>query len=179
MDPVITTEGKELTAPAVKLKTLSRTEKQAIILNALMKEGYSQSEVATLIEVSRNRVHTVHKKVQTGVLNPLVHKAKKSVKDLLEGKPVGAMREVRGSDVLTAAKMVLDRVDPVTVKTENTNISMAFELTSEDRHRYKNLLGVIDAEFTALPNEPQLLIEGKVQDAKTTSGSQQDTAEDS
>jgi hypothetical protein len=81
------------------------------------------------------------------VLAPLVNKARRSVKLLLEGKAVGDMTMVRGSDVLTAAKMVLDRADPIVVKTENTNISMKYELNEEQRKKYKNALGIIDAEF--------------------------------
>jgi predicted XRE-type DNA-binding protein len=142
--------SKELTA-------LNRTEKAAIIQQALQKEGFRDAEIARLMSVSRTRVHNVNKKIESGVLNPLVTKAKKAVKSLLDGKLVGEMREVRGSDVLTAAKMVLDRADPITQKVESTHHTFNHELKETDRDRYKKLLGIIDAEFAVV--EPKQIQE--------------------
>lgn len=136
-----------------KTKDLSRTEKAAIIQVALRKEGFIDADIAKLMNVSRNRVCNVNKKIKTGTLNPLVAKAKKAVKSILEGHGIGDMREVKGSDVLTAAKMVLDRSDPIVQKSENTNISYKYELKDEDRDRYKKALGIIDAEYEVLPEQ--------------------------
>jgi predicted XRE-type DNA-binding protein len=130
-----------------ELATLNRTEKAAIIQQALQAQGFRDADIARLMQVSRARVCDVNKKVQAGTLNPLVSKAKKAVKQLLEGQKVGDMREVRGSDVLTAAKMVLDRVDPVTQKVESTHHTYNHELNETDREKYKKVLGIIDAEY--------------------------------
>jgi predicted DNA-binding protein (UPF0251 family) len=136
------------------IKDLSKTEKSAIILEALMKEGYNQNQAAHLMKVSRAYTNQLNKNIKQGTLNPLVAKARKSVKAILEGKKVGDMGEVRGSDVLTAAKMVLDRADPVTQKIQNTNVSVSYELPAPDVDRYKKALGIIDAEFVVLPDKP-------------------------
>lgn len=154
-----------------KLGDLNRTEKQAIILSALMKEGYNQNQASKLLEVSRVRVCQVNKKIKQGVLSPLVNKAKKSVALLLEGKPVGDMQSVKGADVLAAAKMVLDRADPVVNKTENTNISVQYEIKPEERDRYKAALGIIDAEFEVLPENQKLLDERKLLPEGSNNGS--------
>jgi transcriptional regulator len=136
-----------------KVGELNRTEKAAIIVAALQKEGYTDSQISKFLEVSRARVCQVNKKIKQGTLHPLVNKARKSVKMILEGKAVGTA-EPKASDVLTAAKMVLDRTDPVTVKTENTSVHMTVDITAEDRSRYKKALGIIDAEFEVIT--PQL-----------------------
>jgi predicted XRE-type DNA-binding protein len=144
-----------------KLNDLNKTEKTAIILTALHKEGFNDNEASKLLEVSRSRVCHVHKKINSGVLNPLVNKAKRSVKLLLEGKPVGQMKNVSGSDVLQAAKMVLDRADPIIQKNENINKTYTYELKEADREKYKRALGIVDAEYEVLPPPDQKLIEAK------------------
>lgn len=143
-----------------KVAELNKTEKKAIIVAALEKEGYTQSDISKMLEVSRQHIHAVHKKVRKGVLNHLATKAKRSVKSLLEGQPVGAMTKVTGQDVLTAAKMVLDRVEPLTVKNENTSVHMTVSISDDDRDRYKKALGIIDAEYQVLPVVEPKLIEG-------------------
>jgi hypothetical protein len=145
--------GNEL---AIRVKDLKETEKKALILEALQKAGFSDYQAAQLMNVSRQHVSQVSKKVKKGTLNPLVTKAKKAVKSILEGKPIGDVRDVKASDVLTAAKMVLDRSDPVTTKVENTHVNVNYDLRPEDRDRYKKALGIIDAEYEVLP-EPTAL----------------------
>lgn len=141
-------------------KSLNKTEKAAIIQEALIAQGFRTNEIAHLTSVSPQRVVAVNKKVAAGTLNPLVSKAKKAVKSILQGKKVGDMSDVKGSDVLTAAKMVLDRADPIINKVESSSkISHVYELKDEDRDKYKKALGIIDAEYTLIP-ENQKLIEG-------------------
>lgn len=125
-----------------KIKDLNKTEKTAILLEALRKEGYNDNQIAQLVDLSRSRVCQVSKKINKGTLNPLVNKAKKSVKLLLEGQPVGTMKEVKGADVLTAAKMVLDRADPIVNKIESTNVAITYEIKPEERDRYRAVLGL-------------------------------------
>ncbi len=143
-----------------KISELLPSEKIAIVLTALQKEGYNQNQVAQLINMSRSRVCQVNKKVNKGTLNPLVNKAKKSVKLLLEGRPVGMMKEVKGADVLTAAKMVLDRSDPITVKTENTNVSLTLDIKPEERERYRAALGLAKpSPLPLLEENPPIAVE--------------------
>ena len=142
------------------LKALNITEKRAIVQEALIAQGFRTNEIAHLTNTSPQRVVAVNKKIQSGTLNPLVAKAKKAIKTILSGKKLGDMGEVRGSDVLTAAKMVMDRADPIINRVESSSkISHVYELKDEDRDRYKKALGIIDAEFSLLP-EDQKLIEG-------------------
>jgi hypothetical protein len=145
--------GNEL---AIRVRDLKETEKKALVLEALQKAGFSDYQAAQLMNVSRQHVSQVNKKIKKGTLNPLVTKAKKAVKSILEGKPIGDVRDVKASDVLTAAKMVLDRSDPVTTKVENTHVNVNYDLRPEDRDRYKKALGIIDAEYEVLP-EPTAL----------------------
>lgn len=140
-----------------RISELNKTEKTALILKALQKDGFNSNQSSQLLEISRARVSQVSKRLRTGgLLFPLVKKAKDSISLLLNGQPVGKMREVKGSDVLTAAKMVLDRYEPVINKTESTNVTMDFEITPENRQRYKRLLGIIDAEYEVI-SEPKSL----------------------
>jgi len=140
-----------------KISVLSETEKKALVLEALHKAGFNSYQASQLMNVSRQHVSTIEKKIKKGTLNPLVHRAKKAVKSILEGKPIGDVREVKASDVLTAAKMVLDRSDPVTQKVEQTRVNLTYDLREEDRNRYKKALGIIDAEFEVLPESQRVL----------------------
>jgi len=148
--------NENLPIPA-KVSRLSETEKKALLLDALQKQGYSDYQAAQLMNVSRQHVSAVNKKIKKGTLNPLVTRAKKAVQSILEGKPVGAVKDVKASDVLTAAKMVLDRSDPLTTKVESTHVNMNVELRDEDRSRYKRALGIIEAEYEVLPESAQAL----------------------
>lgn len=138
-----------------KINVLSETEKKALVLEALLKAGFNQYQSSQLMDVSRQHISTINKKIKKGTLNPLVTKAKKAVKLILEGKSVGGVRDVKASDVLTAAKMVLDRSDPVTTKVESTHVNVNYDLKEEDRSRYKRALGIIDAEYEVLPEPPR------------------------
>lgn len=138
-----------------KINVLSETEKKALVLEALLKAGFNQYQSSQLMDVSRQHISTINKKIKKGTLNPLVTKAKKAVKLILEGKGVGGVKDVKASDVLTAAKMVLDRSDPVTTKVESTHVNVNYDLKEEDRSRYKRALGIIDAEYEVLPEPPR------------------------
>lgn len=132
-----------------KIDELSETEKKAIIIQALNKDGYNDNQASKLINVSRARVSQVNKKARSGVLTPLVHKAKKSIGLLVEGKTVGDMKDIKGSDVIAAAKMVMDRAEPIISKVEssNTNTFVYGQINEGDRQKYMKLLGIVDAEF--------------------------------
>lgn len=149
-----------MSKPISKVHSLSAAEKKVIVIAALSKEGYNENETASLMGISRQRVNQVNAKLKAGVLTPLVSKAKKSIKMLLEGKPVGGMTEVRGSDILGAAKMVMDRAEPIIQKVEQRSFSAHIDLTPQERDKYQKLLGldkIPNAEFEPVQEKPMLM----------------------
>lgn len=128
---------------------LSATEKKVLILEALGKEGYSPYQSAQIMGVSKQLTYRIDKQMRQGILTPLVKKARKSIGLLVEGQPVGKMEEVKGSDVLTAAKMIVDRYEPIVQRIEQKSLKMTVDLTDEERERYQKLLQLNQA--------PQLL----------------------
>ncbi len=144
--------------PAVKeAKELTVTEKKAIIIKALEKEGYAGTQLAVIMGITRQRVHQISK--SKSVLAPLVKKAKKSLRMLAQGKIVGSMAEVKGSDVIGAAKIIMEHAEPVTQRIESRHVSMTVDMSAEERSKYQKLLGLdaIEAEFEEVP--AQKLIE--------------------
>ncbi len=132
-------------APAGVPKTiaeLSATEKKAIILEALLKIGYSPYQAANIMGVSKQLTYRIDKQMRQGLLTPLVKKARKSIGLLVEGKKVGDMEEVNGSDVIGASKMVIDRYEPIVTKIEQKNLKVNVDLTVEEREHYAKLVGL-------------------------------------
>jgi hypothetical protein len=148
-----------------KIKDLSRTEKAAILVQALKKEGYNDNQIAQLTEVSRSRICQVNKAVREGKLSPILNKSiikklRTNIEMLIDGKKIGDMESVKGADVLGAMKMAADRIDPIINKTEDVNTTKKV-MREEDAARYRKLLGIpeitnavlipdkltIDAEF--------------------------------
>lgn len=121
---------------------LSATEKKALIIEALEKEGYSAYQAAQILGVSNQLAYRIDKQMRQGLLTPLVKKARKSIGMLVDGQPVGEMEEVKGSDVIGAAKMIMDRVEPIVNRIEQKSLSMTVTLTDEEREKYHRLLGV-------------------------------------
>lgn len=121
---------------------LTKTEKKALILEALAHEGYSPYQAAILLDVSKQLTYRIDKQMRQGLLTPLVRKARKSIGLLVEGQPVGQMTEVKGSDVTTAIKMVVDRYEPIIQRIEQKSLSLrgSVDLTEEERERYQKLL---------------------------------------
>lgn len=121
---------------------LSATEKKVLILEALAKEGYSPYQAAQIMGVSKQLTYRIDKQMRQGILTPLVKKARKSIGMLVEGQPVGKMEEVKGSDVIAAAKMIVDRYEPIVQRIEQKSLKMSVDLTDEERERYHKLLGI-------------------------------------
>lgn len=121
---------------------LSKTEKKALILEALAREGYSPYQAAQIMEVSKQLTYRIDKQMRQGLLTPLVKKARKSIGMLVEGQLVGQMTEVKGSDVTTAAKMIVDRYEPIVQRIEQKSLNMTYNLSEEEREHYQKLLGV-------------------------------------
>jgi hypothetical protein len=144
-------ENTELqTVPVKSLDELSKGDKKALILSALKAQGFNDSEAAKLMEVSRQYTNKLDKQGRTGTLFPLVNMAKRAVKNTLKGEATGDAAPPKTSDVIMAAKMVLDRSDPVIQKVENTKTTYNIDLGG-DREKYLKALGlskVIEAEFT-------------------------------
>lgn len=121
---------------------LSATEKKALILEALAKEGYSPYQAAQILGVSKQLTYRIDKQMRQGLLTPLVRKARKSVGLLAEGQLVGKMTEVKGSDVIAADKMIIDRFEPIVQRIEQKSMSVRVTLTDEERERYQKVLGI-------------------------------------
>lgn len=139
---------RETNHPSKPLIELSATERRALVLEALLKEGYSPYQAAQIMGVSKQFTYRIDKQMRQGLLSPLVKKARKAVGMLVEGQKVGQMEEVRGSDVIAASKMVIDRYEPIITKIEQRSMKVSFDLTPEEREHYTKLLGV--------PSVPQL-----------------------
>jgi hypothetical protein len=120
---------------------LTKTEKKALILEALAREGYNPAQAAQLLGVSKQLTYRIDKQMRQGLLTPLVRKARRSIGMLVEGHPVGDMTEVKGSDVLTASKMVVDRYEPIVQRIEQKSLSLKISISDEERERYHKLLG--------------------------------------
>lgn len=123
---------------------LSATEKKALILEALYKEGYSPYQAAMLLNVSKQLTYRINKQMRQGLLTPLIKKARASIEKLVDGIPVGYMVEVKGSDVIQASKMVIDRYEPIVQRIEQKSLSLrgSIDLSDEERERYHKLLGM-------------------------------------
>lgn len=123
---------------------LSATEKKALILESLAKSGYSPYQAAQLLGVSKQLTYRIDKQMRQGLLTPLIKKARLSIGMLVEGKPVGEMKEVKGSDVINASKMVVDRYEPIVQRIEQKSLSLrgSLNLSDEEREHYQKLLGM-------------------------------------
>ncbi len=124
----------------IKIKDLSETDKKALIFQALNKEGFSQADVANIVNCDRSHINRIAKKEATGLLAPLATLAKKRVKDVLKGQAIGNTEKAKTSDVLNAASMVLDRADPKINRSEIKSLSAHIEITAEDRDRFMKLI---------------------------------------
>ena len=125
-----------------RISQLNETEKKALIVTALMKDGFNQNQAANLLNVDRAHINRIAKKEKTGILAPYVNKAKKALRCTLEGKAVGDADKPKTSDVLNAAKMVFDREAPIIQRVESKNLNINLDLNDEDRERYKQILGM-------------------------------------
>ena len=137
----------------VRIQDLGKGESKALVLEALQAAGYTNADAARLIGVSRQYVGALDRKRKEGTLSPLVNLARKAVKSTLKGVPVGEAMPPKASDIMSAAKMVLDRSDPVVQKVEQTTTSYKVELKTDDRQKYLAALGiqhVIEGEFTVV-----------------------------
>lgn len=122
---------------------LSLTERKALILEALEHEGYSPYAAAQILGVSKQLMYRIDSQMRQGLLTPLVKKARKSIGMLVEGQLVGQMTEVKGSDVTTAAKMIVDRYEPIVTKIEQKSLRLSANLSDEERSRYQTLVGTV------------------------------------
>jgi hypothetical protein len=133
------------------ISDLSKTERKALILEALAKQGYSPYQAAQILGVSKQLTYRIDKQMRAGLLTPLVKKARESVEALVQGIPVGYMTEVKGSDVIAADKMVIDRYEPIVQRIEQKSLKVIADLSDEERQRYQKLLGMTPQPLPVLP----------------------------
>ena len=123
------------------INQLKRMEKKAIILDALAKQGFNDSQAAKLMGIAASYPAALKDKRDKGLLAPLANIARKSVKSLAKGQLVGQMDSIKGSDVLGACNAILDRVAPKVNINENKSLSIHMTLTDEERTRIRQSLG--------------------------------------
>lgn len=137
-------------------------EKTTVIIKALQEQGFNNNEAAKLLELSRQYTHRLGKPERVGALFPLIKLAQKAVKTTLKGEAVGSASTPKAGDVIAAAKMVLDRSDPVIQKLETTKTTYNIDLPTEDRDKYLKALGitpekVIEANYTLVEENNEAL----------------------
>lgn len=145
--PVVVLKPEPTARNGKSVVGLSATEKKALILEALLKEGYSAYQAAQILGVSKQLTYRIDRQVRQGILTPFIKKARKSVGMLIDGELVGKMTEIKGSDVLTASKIVLDRYEPIITRIEQKSMSVKIDLTDEEREKYHKLLGLVPQQL--------------------------------
>lgn len=88
--------------------------------------------------LSRANKHELKKKANALALSDpaRVRTAQKSLDAILKGKVVGDAKTINTSDILSAVKMIADRVDPVVA--HNLNINANVEISPVDLSMYLN-----------------------------------------
>jgi len=124
------------------LANLTEASKRALILEALEAKGYRHTDAAALLNVQRAQIATISKIRTEGLLAPLASLYRRNLKTLAKGQLVGAMAEIKGSDVLGALKEIGARIDPIVNKQEIKSTHLNIDITSEDRARIMATLGI-------------------------------------
>lgn len=125
---------------------LPLTSKKNIIINALKKDGYNNSDIGRLLGLHRQSVLTHTKKPMVS-LAPLAGLAKRAIKQTLKGIAIGEADQPKASDIMTASKMVMDRVQPIINQVESKSVNISMSLSDERYDRYKKLLNVDIAQL--------------------------------
>jgi transposase len=142
-----------------RLGELSVTEKRALVLEALEREGYSPYQAAQLMGVSKQLAYRIDKQMRQGILAPLIYKARKSIGLLADGQIVGKMEKVTGDNVIAASRMIIDRYEPVIQKIEQKSFHAELTLGPEERQKYLQMLGMVpQIEQTAGPDPKAVLV---------------------
>lgn len=125
-----------------------------IAVKVLIEQGFSDSEIAEQLTLSRMYVNTIRRNLQTNTnrydLSRLEPQAVKSLKKLIKAEPFGSMDRVKCSTALAAAKEVLDRTQPKI----NVSVSESYQFASiPERFQGPAVLDVTPGEQSNDNNE--------------------------
>lgn len=95
-----------------------------IAYSALRKQGLSIADASRALEYNERYGYELEKKLKNYDLTEdyWLKKASKALKCILDGRPFGEVREIKGSTVVEVAKMVYDRHQPVVHRNLNVNV---------------------------------------------------------
>jgi hypothetical protein len=125
-----------------ELKPLSSPAKNHIVYNNLRNSGLSVTQAAKVTGLSRQRGYDLEKKAVKSILAPYTAKAKKAISCALVGEKIGEATP-KFSDVMNAAQMVLDRVEPKENININKSLNVNVDISSDEREQIKRELGLI------------------------------------
>lgn len=138
-------------------KTSKSLSKRQILYAILREHGLDIKTSAFLSGYAHGAISHVYRNVerkrQQGLLSPLVPLAKRNARKILKGERIGEANPPKTSDIVAIIKEVFDRADPKIQHIEQRSLSAHIELTPEERHRYRQALGL--PPVSQEPNEPQ------------------------
>ena len=124
--------------PPDKSRMSPKTEAVCTLINA----GKDPAEAYKMInpgkELSRANKHELKRKANALALQDpkRVKAAQKAIDSILRGKKIGDVKSIQTSDIISAVKMIADRVDPVV--SHNVNINANAEISPVDLSAYLN-----------------------------------------
>jgi len=129
--------------PTKSFRPISNPAKNHIVFNALRETGLTIPQAAKVIGVTKANGYLIEKKKAKSILAPYTALAKKAIKNIVQGKPVGASGPPKCSDILTAGAQILDRVEPKINLNENKSLSINLDITADEREDIRRSLGLV------------------------------------
>ncbi|HHT9135171.1 MAG TPA: hypothetical protein ACFYD2_09730, partial [Candidatus Avalokitesvara rifleensis] len=110
-------------------KTPKLSEKQIGYL-ALRKQGMSIAEASRTVGYNENYGYELEKKLKSYDLTDdfWLSKASKVLKNVMDGKPFGEIKDIKASTAVEAAKMIFDRHQPIVRRQEMLNLHANIDL---------------------------------------------------
>lgn len=116
-----------------------RLQAKYAVIGAALDAGIGQTAIAEGLKMPRSSVNHIARALDKKydlTSQMYVKLAAKAQKLLLEGKPVGEMQTVKGSDVSAAIDRVYDRVQPKI--SHNVNLNLDVDIDPVDLSKFKN-----------------------------------------
>ena len=116
--------------------------KESVAICNLINSGHDIEDAYAVVKpdkvLTKANKHELKKKANALALSDpqRVRVAQKSLDAILKGKVVGEAKTINTSDILSAVKMIADRVDPVV--NQNLNINANVEISPVDLSAYLN-----------------------------------------
>ena len=125
------------------LRTLNSFQKNQIVFNALRDLGLSIHKSGMLAGYKSKRPYEIDKRRKAWKIESLLPVAKKALKNTIKGVKTGNAENPKTSDVLTGAKMVMDRVFPIIQRVDQRSISVHMEISADERREYLESMGMV------------------------------------